>query len=267
MKFKEIKKKYKALRHFSLVFVPENPGMQSRSRRMSLSGSLILILSYSVIAGILGFLIFNSTPLKNVIFPVKEISNSDRKMMIDLNDKLLYMNLELEKIRSTNYKLKKAAMFKDSLIIKPGGNIYTVIMDFFDKFSSNQDLKITFINPVSGYISRSFIPEKGHIGIDYVLKTGTPVYSTAAGYVLFSDYTTKEGFVIIIVHPDNYISFYKHCSSLIKKERDNVRQGELIALSGNSGEVSSGPHLHLEIWKNGKPIDPLSIIINNKEIK
>ena len=54
-----------------------------------------------------------------------------------------------------------------------------------------------------------------------------------------------------------------HCSSLLKKEGDKVVQGELIALSGNSGTESSGPHLHFEIWKDGKPIDPLKVLINN----
>jgi murein DD-endopeptidase MepM/ murein hydrolase activator NlpD len=68
--------------------------------------------------------------------------------------------------------------------------------------------------------------------------------------------------MIIIVHPDDYITVYKHCSLLIKKERERVLQGELIALSGNTGEITTGPHLHFEVWKNGKPIDPKEILIN-----
>jgi lipoprotein NlpD len=80
--------------------------------------------------------------------------------------------------------------------------------------------------------------------------------------VVFSDYTFTDGYKIIINHSNDYISIYKHCSSLLKNERDFVLQGELIALSGNSGEISSGPHLHFEVWKNGKPVDPKNVIIN-----
>lgn len=262
MKFRDIKlKKLKAFGYFSLIFVPEDPVMHIKSRRMSFSVLFLIVITYSVIAGFLGFLLLNMTPLKNMIFPVSEISRTDQKILKDLNEKMHYLDTELEKIKGTNLRLKKAVISNDSSYLKSGGNIYTVILDFFDKFSFIQNVKISFINPVSGYISRSFLPQKGHMGVDYVLKTGTPVYSAATGYVVFSDFTTRDGFVMIIAHPDNYFSFYKHCSSLIKRERDNVVQGELIALSGNSGEVSTGPHLHLEIWKDGKPIDPLSILI------
>ena len=100
------------------------------------------------------------------------------------------------------------------------------------------------------------------MGIDFVVKSGTPVYASANGYVIFSDYTNKDGNMLIIGHPDNYITIYKHCSVLMKKERDTVIQGELIALSGNTGEITTGPHLHFEIWKDGQPIDPRTVLIN-----
>jgi murein DD-endopeptidase MepM/ murein hydrolase activator NlpD len=69
--------------------------------------------------------------------------------------------------------------------------------------------------------------------------------------------------MIIIAHPDGYMTVYKHCSVLLKKTRDIVSEGELIALSGNTGELSTGPHLHFEIWKNGKPLDPQNLLLNN----
>jgi murein DD-endopeptidase MepM/ murein hydrolase activator NlpD len=101
------------------------------------------------------------------------------------------------------------------------------------------------------------------MGIDFVVKTGTPVYVSANGFIIFANYTVKDGNMIIVSHPGNYISVYKHCSSLLKKERETVVQGELIALSGNTGEITTGPHLHFEIWKEGKPINPITILIKN----
>lgn len=94
------------------------------------------------------------------------------------------------------------------------------------------------------------------MGIDFVIKTGTPVYSAAGGYIVFADFTVNDGYMVIIAHSDGYITVYKHCSVLLKKARDIVSEGEMIALSGNTGELSTGPHLHFEIWKDGKPLGP-----------
>lgn len=94
------------------------------------------------------------------------------------------------------------------------------------------------------------------------MKSGTPVYAAANGYVIFADYTTEDGYMIILDNNNGYITVYKHCSVLLKRARDVVLQGETIALSGNTGEISTGPHLHFEIWKDGKPINPEKILIN-----
>ncbi len=100
------------------------------------------------------------------------------------------------------------------------------------------------------------------MGIDYVLKTGTQISAAASGYIIFADFTVKDGYMIIILHPHDYISVYKHCSSLLKKTREIVQEGEIIALSGNTGEITTGPHLHFEIWHHGKPINPKSVLLN-----
>ena len=68
--------------------------------------------------------------------------------------------------------------------------------------------------------------------------------------------------MIIIIHPNDYISIYKHCSSLLKQKKEKIMQSELIALSGNTGKKSYGPHLHFEIWKNGQPLNPQKLFIN-----
>ena len=79
---------------------------------------------------------------------------------------------------------------------------------------------------------------------------------------MFSDHTLDDGYMIIIIHPNDYISVYKHCSSLLKRKREKIIQSEMIALSGNTGHKSHGPHLHFEIWKNGQPLNPQKLFIN-----
>jgi murein DD-endopeptidase MepM/ murein hydrolase activator NlpD len=99
-----------------------------------------------------------------------------------------------------------------------------------------------------------------HYAIDLVAKKGTKIKSILEGTVILSDWNPKTGYVIGIQHPNNFISFYKHCSRLLKQAGDVVTVGEYIAIIGNSGELSTGPHLHLELWKNGVPLNPESYI-------
>jgi len=184
-----------------------------------------------------------------------------------LNEKINILVTEIEKLKRTNQNLKNAIYLGDSTLIKKpmikgkeiGGNIWSVFRDFI---SSDVLQTIIFHKPVNGFVSRGFSSGKGHFGIDFSVKVGTPVYSAANGYVVFADYTVNDGYMMIIAHSDDYITVFKHCSQLVKSTRDFVTQGELIALSGNTGKLTTGPHLHFEIWKNGFVVDPEKIIAN-----
>lgn len=113
-----------------------------------------------------------------------------------------------------------------------------------------------FFPPIKGFISDSFNLKTNHYGIDLVAKTGTKIKSIGEGTVVVSDWNPQTGYVLAIQHSENFISFYKHCSVLLKNAGDIITTGENIAIIGNSGELSSGPHLHFELWKSGIPIDP-----------
>ncbi len=117
--------------------------------------------------------------------------------------------------------------------------------------------------PCNGSISRKFDPEMGHYGIDYALKEGSPVYAAENGYVLFSDFTVDYGNTIIIVHGKGFVTIYKHCKLLMRTEREKVVQGDIIALSGNTGRLTTGPHLHFEVWKDGSVVNPEKYLIIN----
>ncbi|MFL2568065.1 MAG: M23 family metallopeptidase [Flavobacteriales bacterium] len=113
-----------------------------------------------------------------------------------------------------------------------------------------------FFPPIEGFISDSFNLKTNHYGIDLVAKTGTKIKSIGEGTVVVSDWNPQTGYVLGIQHSENFISFYKHCSVLLKNVGDIITTGENIAIIGNSGELSSGPHLHFELWKSGVPLDP-----------
>ncbi len=114
----------------------------------------------------------------------------------------------------------------------------------------------TFFTPIKGIITSEFDLLLQHYGIDIVAKKNEAVKATLDGTVIFSDWTVATGHIIGIQHPGNFISVYKHNSVLLKKEGNIVKAGEAIAIVGESGELSTGAHLHFELWHNGTPVDP-----------
>ncbi|MHC1703750.1 MAG: M23 family metallopeptidase [Tenuifilaceae bacterium] len=119
---------------------------------------------------------------------------------------------------------------------------------------------ILFFTPVKGVITSSFNVQQSHFGVDVVAAPNEAVLAVADGAVILSTWTLETGNVIQIQHEDNLISVYKHNSQLLKKQGSRVKAGETIAIIGNSGELTTGPHLHFELWYDGNPIDPQKYI-------
>jgi len=113
-----------------------------------------------------------------------------------------------------------------------------------------------FYMPVKGIVTNKFNLSAGHPAIDIVSEANEPVLSTLEGTVTLATWSLSTGYIIQVQHAHNLISIYKHNSSLLKKENDHVSAGEPIAIIGNTGELSTGPHLHFELWYNGSPINP-----------
>jgi murein DD-endopeptidase MepM/ murein hydrolase activator NlpD len=120
--------------------------------------------------------------------------------------------------------------------------------------------EIFFFTPINGLISDGFDVKKGHYGVDIVAKTNEPVKNIADGTVIFASWTQDAGYVMMIQHKGNLISVYKHNAELYKKTGTFVYAGEIIAIVGNSGELTNGPHLHFELWYNGNPLNPEEFI-------
>ncbi|MCL8008121.1 M23 family metallopeptidase [Gelidibacter japonicus] len=114
--------------------------------------------------------------------------------------------------------------------------------------------------PVNGNISEGYNVKEKHYAVDIIVAKNTPVKATADGTVIFAEWTTETGYVVIIEHSYELISVYKHNASLTKEQGDVVKAGEVIALAGSTGEYSTGPHLHFELWSKGYPINPTNFI-------
>ncbi len=117
-----------------------------------------------------------------------------------------------------------------------------------------------FFPPLKGNITNRFDPVTKHYAIDIVSNPNEAIKATLDGTVVFANFTSETGYVIGIQHSNNLFSLYKHNSALLKKAGDFVKAGDVVAIIGNSGELSQGPHLHFELWFNGTPIDPMQFV-------
>jgi len=133
--------------------------------------------------------------------------------------------------------------------------------DKYNLFESSGDQSnFVLFPPVNGTISEGYNIEEKHFAVDVVIAANTPVKATADGTVIFAEWTVETGYVIIMEHNQELISVYKHNSEITKTQGDLVKAGEVIALSGNTGELSTGPHLHFELWSKGYPVNPTNFI-------
>jgi murein DD-endopeptidase MepM/ murein hydrolase activator NlpD len=119
---------------------------------------------------------------------------------------------------------------------------------------------VLFFVPLKGVVTNDFDPAQKHFGVDIVAKKDEAIKSVLDGTVVFSDWTVETGYVIVIQHPQNLVSVYKHNSALLKRQGEMVKAGEPIAIVGESGELKTGPHLHFELWSEGTPLNPKDYI-------
>ncbi len=117
-----------------------------------------------------------------------------------------------------------------------------------------------FFPPIRGSITSTFDIQTGHYGVDITAAQNEAIKSTLDGTVIFASWTNEWGHVIQVQHPNEFISIYKHNSVLLKKTGEKVKAGDPIAIIGNTGELTSGPHLHFELWYKGNAVDPQDLL-------
>ena len=238
--------------------------------------NLLSLLSVVIIVSLsLSFILLIFSPLKEYV-PGKSSSKMQNDLISialksdslqnQLNIQSLYLNnissimkgetldfiendSSINTIQAVNFSKSKA----DSLLrIEVESEEKSSILDI-KKISSEN---LVFFSPIDGSISDPFNYKTKHYAIDIVGEKGAKISSVLDGTVIISSWNPETGNVIGVQHSNNYISFYKHCSFILKKVGDYVTIGEHIAIIGNSGELSTGPHLHFELWRNGSPLNP-----------
>ncbi|AUC85607.1 peptidase M23 [Polaribacter sp. ALD11] len=169
-----------------------------------------------------------------------------------------------EDIDSLQVEARQAVINESELDATREDSLFREKVDTETRFAilnnSKSNVKIVFFAPLTGNISQDFDASSKHFAVDIVAKTGTPIKAAADGTVIFSGWSADTGYTIILKHNKDYISVYKHNGNLLKQQGDFVKSGEVIASVGSTGELSTGPHLHFELWKGGYAINPINFI-------
>ena len=224
---------------FLFISVLNNKTWQLELTRSSLITGIIVIGSICLISLLL---IIFSVPIINEYLEINTVSrkiNAQKEIINDLSDSLDEIGL-------------MKSYIENIIGLEEGEELDSSKIRFIVTNNTPS------IKPSEGVISREFDIDNNHFGIDIVNEEGTSIFSIANGVVIYSDYSNDYGNVIIIDHENGYYSHYYHNKENFVKRNERIDSGVLIAQLGNTGQQSTGPHLHLEIWKDGKPIDPLS---------
>jgi murein DD-endopeptidase MepM/ murein hydrolase activator NlpD len=223
-----------------------------------LLSSLIVLLTFIVIS----LVVF--TPIKRWIPGYGDIKENTQ--FIELAKKVD----ELEKQVSAHdtYAMGLQNMLKgiEAAEIKSGTKTSPEALknvDIVEAMKARELDHLVFASPLVGSISAEYDPAKDHFGTDIVAPKGTAVKAIMEGMVLSAEWSSESGNSIIVQHPKNIISVYKHNSAILVKPGQKVQTGQAIAIIGNTGELSSGPHLHLELWYEGQPVNPKNYLSFN----
>ncbi len=280
--------KQKLLNKYRLVVLNEETFEEQMYFRLTrLNVMIISILLISIFA-IATFFLIASTPLKEFIpgYSSTEMraQTAENAFKLDSLSKaydqsIRYLN-SIQRVLAGDLKsddLEESKIELDSFQKKPKEIVSTSADDSLlraivhqeDKYNlpGNAKNKVDFVlfPPAQGNLSQVYNLANKHYAVDIVLKENDPIKSVAEGRVIFSEWTSGTGHVIIIEHPYGLISAYKHNASLSKQQGDFVKPGEVIATAGNTGEFTTGWHLHFELWSDGYPMNPENFIDFSKK--
>ena len=269
------------IHHYRWMLVDDDTRESKISFRLNMLNTLIFIAIVTLLLVGLGYLVLKYSPLKSYFVEEKQAFNEvqSKKELLQINEKMVALedslqrnNLYIEHLQMVvSGKIK--AMQVDSLMAKQTPTIIDeeklqastedslfraqIAKEELESLQNNESEKTANIlyPPVRGVITASYDLTENHLATDIAAQTGESVKTVADGIVLFSEWSPETGNSIIVSHDNEIISMYKHCSKVFKKVGDEVKKGDVIAAVGNTGELTTGPHLHFELWVQGKAVD------------
>lgn len=280
---KRVKFRQKLINKYRLVVLNEDTFEEKLSFNLTRLNVFIFGSLFSVVIIVSTIFLIAFTNLREYIpgYSSTELKKEATQLVYkvdSLNQVLEVNNLYIGKVKElltgkiSEVQFDKDSVFntmkfdKDSMNLDPSDNVLEFRSDVesTDRFSifneATKSADIVFFSPVKGIVTDGYSLKNKHFAIDIAVQMGTPVKSVADGTIIFAEWTAETGNVIIVEHSRGFISVYKHNTALHKHQGDMVKSGEVIASAGDTGEYSTGPHLHFELWNEGYPVNPVNYI-------
>ena len=239
---------------YTFLIVPDHDG-KNRQFSISRKGTLVIIFTITgiITSMIIGLLIFGPKAFDH------EIMKNRYSEVIEERTEVLELYRDLERMKQMELVVQKAL----GSYLGESESVDDKLVETMD----DQAIRSGYLNnvpsllPVSGVVTQNMIIDneddiRKHLGVDIAIPIGEPILASASGQIVFSGWTPELGNLVVIYHNNEYFTYYGHNELILVNSYDRVERGDVIATSGNSG-ISSGPHLHFEIWKDGEPVDPL----------
>lgn len=285
------KKKKNIFRKFfqkhTLIILNEEEQEEQFSFRLNKMNVLVVVALMTFFTILCTTLTLLYTPLHDYILPPStQINVQDRQDLLNLSDKLdsivekqnandMYIRnirtilsgeVAIPEIDTTQSPITSIDLTKVDLSPSSGDLDLRKEVEQAELFSiqGNQDTQESgslLFTPLKGIITGTYDPQENHLAIDIAAQQGEAIKSVALGTVIFTDWTPDTGYVVVLQHQNGMISVYKHALTVYKKMGEIVKKGEVIAAVGNTGELTTGPHLHFELWIDGNAVNPQEYIV------
>lgn len=270
---------------YRLVLRKDETHEEIGSYRLTLLNLYILVSSLILVAMALMAIVIFFTPLKRLVPGYG--TPSQHPDYIKISKKMAVLEKELEDYKTYYDYFNRMISHPDSIKTPDMSHTSKVRAENISPSKASEDVKKTdeplqtatepsrrtapspvlnvadyryLMPPISGVVSNGFDQTTDHFGVDILAPHDTPVKAIWDGHVITADWTLETGYTIGIQHSNDMVSFYKHNASLLKRNGAFVRAGEAVAIIGNTGKLTSGPHLHFELWLQGRPVDPTHYI-------
>ena len=266
----------------------------SQNFHIKRADTLLLFAIFVLVSMLFSTLLFYVTPLGNIFENRFDMTYRQEVLEITqrveaLQDSLIARDIQLNDLKNfvrtvpdTTFEVEEGAVLPGRVsgnqVRLPGrvseytARVPTSELQAYDmlnrfeilNYSDTHDAPFLALMPADGTITQGFSNQTGHLGIDIALPAGTPFLAISDGVVFYADWTMNYGYVLLLQHANGIISIYKHAQKLQKKQGDFIVKGDVLGTVGDRGLMSSGSHLHFEIWEQGIPRNPLYYLETNE---
>lgn len=261
---------------YTITAFSDEESESSENFHIKKSDTILLFTIFVLVSMLFSTLLFYVTPLGNIF--ESRFDTTFRKEVLEitqrveaLQDSLVARDVQLNDLKTlvrtvpdTTFDVEERAALSGSMsqnrvaLLSGDLQAYEMLNRFeILNYSGYEESSTPALMPADGSISQRFSNQTGHLGVDIALPAGTPFLAMLDGVVFYADWTMNYGYVVLLQHENGIVSIYKHAQNLLKKQGDFVVKGDVLGSVGDRGLMSSGSHLHFEIWERGIPRDPL----------